>query len=130
VRTHSDLLRDLFGEHLGPPGERGEWLPCGLATGSRSRSPAQQWCLLPTRRSVAVRPEWLAWNAGTIPRLAQEVYEEVALVGGHLDVVRLAVLADALEEAGCTDVALLEHLRGPGPHYQGCFAVDLLLGKG
>jgi hypothetical protein len=47
-----------------------------------------------------------------------------------LDTVRLAVLADALEEAGCADPDLLGHLRGPGPHVRGCWAVDLLLGKG
>jgi hypothetical protein len=46
-----------------------------------------------------------------------------------LDRVRLAVLADALEEAGCADANLLGHLRGPGPHVRGCFALDLLLGK-
>jgi hypothetical protein len=39
------------------------------------------------------------------------------------------VLADALEEAGCTDASILEHLRSRGPHVRGCFAVDLLLGK-
>jgi hypothetical protein len=39
------------------------------------------------------------------------------------------VLADALEEVGCTDAGLLGHLRGPGPHVRGCWAVDLLLGR-
>jgi hypothetical protein len=39
------------------------------------------------------------------------------------------VLADALEEAGCTDAELLQHLRGPGPHVRGCHLVDLLLAK-
>ncbi len=34
---------------------------------------------------------------------------------------RIAVLADALEEAGCTDPAILSHLRGPGPHVRGCW---------
>jgi hypothetical protein len=42
---------------------------------------------------------------------------------------RLPVLADALEEAGCTNADILDHLRGPGPHARGCWAVDLLLGK-
>jgi len=32
----------------------------------------------------------------------------------------LPVLADALEDAGCADQELLEHLRGPGPHVRGC----------
>lgn len=75
---------------------------------------------------------------------------------GRLDPVRLAVLADALEEAGCpTDACedcgglrtraeytlcvacggfikphpLLAHLRSPGPHVRGCHAVDLCLGR-
>jgi hypothetical protein len=38
-------------------------------------------------------------------------------------------LADALEEAGCTDANLLGHLRGPGPHALGCHALDAVLGK-
>jgi hypothetical protein len=39
------------------------------------------------------------------------------------------VLADALEGAGCDNPDLLGHLRGPGPHVRGCWALDLLLGK-
>jgi hypothetical protein len=31
--------------------------------------------------------------------------------------------------AGCSAPELLGHLRGPGPHVQGCWAVDLTLGK-
>lgn len=49
-------------------------------------------------------------------------------VGGH-DFAGLPVLADALEEAGCDHVALLAHLRGPGPHARGCWALDAVLGK-
>ena len=48
---------------------------------------------------------------------------------GSLDPVRLAILADALEEAGCDSEDLLAHLRSPGPHVRGCWAVDLVLGK-
>jgi hypothetical protein len=39
------------------------------------------------------------------------------------------VLADALEDAGCTNSDILYHLRCPGPHVRGCWALDLLLGK-
>ena len=42
---------------------------------------------------------------------------------------RLPILADALEEAGCTDADMLAHCRGPGPHVRGCWVVDLVLGK-
>jgi len=40
------------------------------------------------------------------------------------------VLADALEDAGCADADLLEHLRSPGPDVRGCWALDLVPGKG
>jgi hypothetical protein len=39
------------------------------------------------------------------------------------------LLADALEDAGCTDAELLGHLRGPGPHVRGCWGVDLILAR-
>jgi hypothetical protein len=83
----------------------------------------------PFRPPPAIEPAWLTWNNGTVVRLAAAAYEERALPSGELDVGRLAVLADALEEAGCTDADLLGHLRGPGPHVRGCWSVDLLLGK-
>jgi hypothetical protein len=70
-----------------------------------------------------------AWRAPSVTALAQGAYEERSLPAGTLDPARLAVLADALEEGGCTDEAILGHLRGPGPHIRGCFPVDLILGK-
>ena len=62
--------------------------------------------------------------------LATAAYEERILPAGTLDSDRLAVLADALEDAGCDNEDILSHLRGPGPHVRGCWVVDLLLGKG
>jgi hypothetical protein len=83
----------------------------------------------PFRPSPRLGSAWLAWNGGTVPRMAQAIYEDRILPSGELDRRRLAVLADALEDAGCSDPDLLGHLRGPGPHVRGCWAVDLLLGK-
>jgi hypothetical protein len=83
----------------------------------------------PFRPPPSIDPSWLAWSGGTILRLAQAAYEGRALPSGELEVGRLAVLADAMEDAGCTDPDLLSHLRGPGPHVRGCFVVDALLGK-
>jgi hypothetical protein len=48
---------------------------------------------------------------------------------GCLDSVRLAVLAGALEEVGCTDRAILDHLRDSGPHVRGCWPFDLALAR-
>jgi hypothetical protein len=75
----------------------------------------------PFRARVA-DPRWAVWNHATIPRLARTIYET-----GGFD--QLPVLADALEEAGCTDAVILGHCRGPGPHVRGCWVVDLVLGK-
>jgi hypothetical protein len=82
----------------------------------------------PFRPAPAVDPAWLTWRGGTVPQLARAVYDERRLPEGTLDPARLAVLADALEDASCVDPEL-RHLRGPGPHARGCWAVDLLLGK-
>jgi hypothetical protein len=77
-------------------------------------------------RPVTASP---AWQSPQVVGLAQAAYEERELPAGTLDVARLAVLADALEDAGCDQPELLNHLRGPAPHVRGCWVVDLVLGK-
>jgi hypothetical protein len=80
-------------------------------------------------REVPIDTAWLAWNKGTVQRLAEAAYNERQMPSGHLDSTHLAVLADALEEAGVTDADLLDHLRGPGFHVRGCHVLDLILQK-
>ena len=70
-----------------------------------------------------------AWLTPTVSSLAQSAYDERIMPSGELDPARLAVLSDALEEAGCVDANILNHLRSPGPHVRGCWAVDLLTGR-
>jgi hypothetical protein len=41
----------------------------------------------------------------------------------------MPILGDALDEAGCTDQPLLDHLRDPGVHVRGCWAIDRLTGR-
>ena len=77
----------------------------------------------------ALEPSWLAWRDGLVPRLARTAYAERTLPAGTLDNGRLGILADALEEAGCTDPRILDHLRSGGNHVLGCAVVDALLGK-
>jgi hypothetical protein len=74
------------------------------------RSPANSEAAAPGRRSP------------TAMSLAQSIYEEHAFD-------RLPILADALEDAGCGNAELVGHLREPGPHVRGCWALDLILGK-
>jgi hypothetical protein len=64
-----------------------------------------------------------------VKRLAEGAYEQRDMPAGTLDPARAAVLADALEEAGCADADLLRHLHGPGPHVRGCWALDFILAK-
>jgi hypothetical protein len=60
--------------------------------------------------------------------IAVAAYDARDLPSGHLDSAYLAVLADALEDAGA-DQAILDHLRGPGPHVRGCWALDCVLAR-
>jgi pSer/pThr/pTyr-binding forkhead associated (FHA) protein len=69
-----------------------------------------------------VEAGWLAWEGGQIGSMARHADQAGDFAG-------LPVLADALEEAGCTDADLLAHCRSGGGHLRGCWAVDLLLGR-
>jgi hypothetical protein len=73
-------------------------------------------------RPPTVDPAWLARNGGAVPRLAQSIHDERRFA-------EMPILADALEEAGCTDEEMLGHCRGPGPHVPGCWLLDLLVGR-
>jgi hypothetical protein len=63
-----------------------------------------------------------AWADVARP-LAQEIY-------CRRDFGRLATLGHVIWHAGCRDERLLLHCHSPGPHSRGCWALDLLLGKG
>jgi hypothetical protein len=73
-------------------------------------------------RRPALSPAWLHAQDGAAVKLAEAIYEERAFD-------RLPILADALEEAGCTDADILTHCRGGGEHVRGCWVVDLLRQK-
>lgn len=70
-------------------------------------------------RPVTLDPTWLTT---TVKHLAEAIYADRAFE-------RLPILADALEDAGCTNADILNHCREPGVHVRGCWVVDLLLGK-
>lgn len=85
-------------------------------------------------RPVAFDP---AWRSADVQLLAEGIYDDRAWD-------RMPILADALQDAGCTADSLLSHLRDPsllpweraadevGPppvsHARGCWALDLVLG--
>jgi hypothetical protein len=82
----------------------------------------------PFRRCV-VDPLWRMHDNGLVVRLARAAAQQRREPDGTLDGTRLAILSDALEDAGCTDEEILSHLRGPGPHVRGCWVVDLILDR-
>lgn len=56
---------------------------------------------------------WLTWKDGTVPKMAQVIYDE-----RRWD--QMSMLADALEDAGCHDERILKRLRRP----ENCTACD------
>jgi len=69
---------------------------------------------------VVFQPEWLDWNNGTVRKFAQSIYE-------HRIFAELPILADALEDAGCTDEQILRHLRYNMEHTRRCWVLRRLL---
>ena len=63
-----------------------------------------------------------AWRTSTVLALATGIYQDRAFE-------RLPFLADALQDAGCDNEDVLTHCRSDGPHFRGCWVVDLVLGK-
>lgn len=61
-----------------------------------------------------------AWLTPTVKEVAGTIYQERAF-----DL--LPILADALEDAGCTSADILGHCRQPGEHVRGCWVLDLIL---
>lgn len=99
------LLREIVGN---------PFRPVNISTGWSPMAGKPKW----------VEPicSWLTWNDGTVPRIARRIYEDRAF-----DL--MPILADALEDAGCADEAILGHCRSGGSHVRGCWLLDILLGK-
>ena len=70
-------------------------------------------------RPLKVDPSWLTSD---VVALARGIYEEKAFD-------RMPILADALQDAGCDNVNVLDHCREAREHVRGCWVVDLVLGK-
>jgi hypothetical protein len=112
----------MYAAYENDPAARATWATTGRAV--RATEAAAQCDLLrdivghPFHR-LHSNPSWRTSNA---VGLAEAVYGEQAFD-------RMPILADALEDAGCTNMEMLDHCRGAGRHVRGCWVVDLLLGK-
>jgi hypothetical protein len=63
-----------------------------------------------------------SWLTSTVIALAHQMYDS-------RDFSAMPILADALQDAGCENVDILDHCRGLGAHVLGCWVVDLILSK-
>lgn len=88
-------------------------------------NPFRPWQVLPPHLGPGlIQPD------GRTVRLTEAVSHIAAAIHAERAFDRLPVLADAAEEAGITDPAMLEHLRFGTGHALGCWALDLLRGNG
>jgi hypothetical protein len=63
-----------------------------------------------------------AWRTPTVLAIAEDIY--------HNDTYsEMPVLGDALEDAGCDDLDVLDHARLARPHVRGCWLIDGLLAR-
>jgi hypothetical protein len=69
-------------------------------------------------RPVALSP---GWRTDTVVALARQMYDS-------RDFSAMPILADALQDAGCDNHAVLSHCHGRGAHVRGCWVVDGALG--
>jgi len=151
------LLRDIVGNPFRPvvllPGETVKCRECG-GSGELCTSHRFDCYECDGKGEISTPCPWLT---PTVLSLAQAAYD-LRDGNGLLEDDRLAVLSDALEEAGCpawvecpecggtgsveddgdgdgwvcavkVNNPILAALRSPGPHVRGCWVVDLLLGK-
>lgn len=72
----------------------------------------------PYRRTVFAD----AWRTGTVTTFATTMYESREFSG-------MPIFADALQDAGCNDGAILNYCRSGGPHARGCWVIDLAMGR-
>jgi hypothetical protein len=65
-----------------------------------------------------------SWRTDTAVSLAKHMYDS-------REFSAMPILADALQDVGCEDEALLNHCRDTSlTHLRGCWVVDLVLGRG
>jgi hypothetical protein len=112
--VQAGLLRDIFGNPFRMYG-------LSLCGGLRYQESI-------TCRTCIPCQEILSWNNGTIPKLAQAIYDD-------RNFADMPILGDALEEAGCTNEEILQHCFRDVEnwravvHVRGCWVLDLLLLK-
>lgn len=66
----------------------------------------------------SINRNWLTWQGGIIPSMAKNIIDNEAFE-------ELGVFADALEEAECNDIDIINHCRQHKVHVNGCWVLEL-----
>lgn len=74
----------------------------------------QEW-----QTDYVIEPSWLVWNDRTVAKMA-------AVIAAEKRWADLPILADALEEAGCTNAEMLNHCREARAHGSGCWVINVV----
>lgn len=135
LAVQADLLREVIGNPF-QPARCGNWSVTADVL-SLAHAAYEERAVRPHKRCVCGRAYEMISKKSTPPLAwcghcrtdGGRYADAIAQDDGTLDPARLAVLSDAIEEAGGTDTDILAHLRSPGPHVRGCWALDLILGK-
>lgn len=69
--------------------------------------------------SIKINPDWLKWNDGCVVKMANQIMLTD-------DLGAIPVLTDALEDAGCNEPSIINHLRFGENHSTHCWALNLL----
>lgn len=123
VKLPCDLLREVFGNpwtihqyyDIDCPSCKGELQPSGHWFPRRFCSNCDGTVDLP-------QTPWLLWNDKCIPKLARQIFADKTFD-------QMTILADALQEAGCTDEEILKHCLSNTKHVRGCWVIDLFMGE-
>lgn len=123
--------------------DRPRGVPCEFCKGTGQRTGVKYWeadrCQfcnkrLVRRTDIREQRRWCPQCMAT-PRVFAHEHCGICRGRGHITAnllcnQSLAILADALEEAGCTSPEILSHLRRPAlPHATGCWVMYLIRGK-
>ena len=73
-------------------------------------------------RATVITDEWKQWHGGCLVRLARDIYDTRTFHD-------VPILGDILEDAGCTEIELMDHCRKDNVHALGCWVLDGILGK-
>lgn len=111
------ILRDIVGNPFRPCRVTGPGNPNGCLD-------TDEYPIIDT----GIRP-WQPGRAAYTPIMDGRIYQASLEMYEARDFCGLPIVADMLEETGAANALVLQHLRSPGPHYRGCWAVDLILGR-